>query len=440
MQSLLKKIETRTCRVGIVGLGYVGLPLALSFGRAGFRVLGFDTDAQKIARLTAGESYVGHIPDDELKVLVDGGKLEATVDFARAGEADAILICVPTPLTRHREPDLSFIEATCRQIAPRLRRGQLIVLESTTYPGTTEEVVRPLLEAGGLRAGQDFFLAYSPEREDPGNPKFSLATIPKVVGGCDPDSLKVACALYDQVTPKTYAVSDTRTAEAVKLLENIFRSVNIALVNELKLIFDKMDINVWEVIEAAKTKPFGFMPFYPGPGPGGHCLPIDPFYLAWKARAYGQPTRFIELAGEINTGMPAYIVTRLTEGLNRQGTALNGSAILLLGVAYKKNVDDDRGSPAYQIFDLLLEQGANVDYHDSFVPVIRPSRDHPHLAGRESVSSLDADRLGRYDAVVIVTDHSDVDYELVVRASKLIVDTRNATKDVSQGREKIVRA
>jgi UDP-N-acetyl-D-glucosamine dehydrogenase len=438
-REFMDRIADREARVGIVGMGYVGLPLAMAFCRQGFHVLGFDVDPDKVKQLNKGKSYIGHIKSSELKPSVDAGLLEATSDFARAGEPDALLICVPTPLTDHREPDMRYIRVTTEQLAPVLRPGQLVVLESTTYPGTTDEVMRPRLEADGLCAGQDFFLAYSPEREDPGNPKFETSRIPKVVGGHDRHSLQVARALYDCIVPATHPVSSTAAAEAVKLLENIFRSINIALVNELKVIYDRMGIDVWEVIEAASSKPFGYMPFYPGPGLGGHCIPIDPFYLTWKAREYGVATRFIELAGEINVSMPGYVIDRLIEALNERGQALKGSKILLLGMAYKPNVDDDRESPAYTLFDLLLARGAKVDYHDPHIPRIRPSRRYGHLTGRRSVKLTDA-RLAGYDAVVIVTDHDAVDYEQVVAQAPLVVDTRNATRGVKRGRQKIVRA
>jgi len=435
--SLIQRIESRQAVVGIVGLGYVGLPLAMTFCRGGFRVLGFDIDESKAAALNRGESYIGHIPSSEVKQLRAGGKFEATADFSRAKDADAILICVPTPLAEHHEPDLSYIVNTGKSLAPHLRAGQLIVLESTTYPGTTEEILQPELEAGGKRAGTDFLLAYSPEREDPGNADFSTGRIPKVVGGCTPEALDAADALYRQVVVSTILVSNARTAEAVKLLENIFRGVNIALVNELKLIYTKMGIDIWEVIEAAKTKPFGFMPFYPGPGLGGHCIPIDPFYLTWKAREYGVSTRFIELAGEINTSMPAHVVSELMNLLNDRGRALKGSRVLVLGVAYKPNVGDPRESPGLTLIELLQERGAQVDYSDPFIPALPRSRKFD--LGHKSVP-ITAQSLGVYDAVLIATAHDAFDYPFIVKHAKLVLDTRNATKNVREGREKIFKA
>jgi len=426
VSALAGTFRDRTARIGVVGLGYVGLPLACTFARKGLRVLGFDIDPAKIDQLAAGRSYIGHVSAALLGELRGAGRLDATDDFARLKDVDAIILCVPTPLTRQREPDLSYVVRTSEQVACHLRRGQLVVLESTTYPGTTSEVVRPILEKGGLRSGQDFFLAYSPEREDPGNAAFATADIPKVVGGDGPDALRLACALYDQIVPRTVAVSSLDTAEAVKLTENIFRSVNVALVNELKVVFESMGIDVWEVIEAAKTKPFGFMPFYPGPGLGGHCIPIDPFYLTWKAREFGVTTRFVELAGEINTAMPLRVVARTIEAMNRQaGRAAKGARILILGVAYKKNVDDTRESPSFRIMELLEEQGAEVLFHDPHVAEIGASREHPGFAGRRSVALSEA-LLATIDATVICTDHDAVDYRDVARWSRLVIDTRNA--------------
>jgi UDP-N-acetyl-D-glucosamine dehydrogenase len=434
---LIERIESRQAVVGIVGLGYVGLPLAMTFCRGGFRVLGFDIDVKKADALNRGESYIGHIPGAEVKQLRAGGKFEATADFARAKEADAILICVPTPLAEHHEPDLSFIVNTGKSLAPHIRAGQLIVLESTTYPGTTEEILQPELEKGGLRAGKDFLLAYSPEREDPGNADFSTGKIPKVVGGCTPEALDVADALYRGVVVSTIRVSSARTAEAVKLLENIFRGVNIALVNELKLIYTRMGIDIWEVIEAAKTKPFGFMPFYPGPGLGGHCIPIDPFYLTWKAREYGVSTRFIELAGEINTAMPAHVVNVLMHLLNDRGRALKGARVLVLGVAYKPNVGDPRESPALTLMELLQERGAEVAYSDPFVPTLPRMRKYD--LGLKSIA-LDEKSVASFDAVLIVTAHDAFDYPFIVKHAKFVLDTRNATRNVKDGREKIFKA
>jgi nucleotide sugar dehydrogenase len=423
--ALIANVKARKARIGIVGLGYVGIPLALTAAKAGFQVLGFDIDAPRVDQLNRGESFIKHIPAELIGAAVREGKFEATADFERLSEPDAILIAVPTPLTKHREPDLSYVENTARAIAPRLRKGQLVVLESTTYPGTTDEVIRPIFEATGLKSGKDFFLAFSPEREDPGNPDFGTSTIPKVVGGDGPEALALAEALYSQLIVKTVPVSSAATAEAVKLTENIFRAVNIALVNELKVVYAAMGIDVWEVIDAAKTKPFGFMPFYPGPGLGGHCIPIDPFYLTWKAREYDIATRFIELAGQINTRMPYYVVNKLAEAVDRNGKAFTGSRILMLGIAYKKNVDDMRESPSLKLIELIEARGAHVDYHDPYIPVIPPTREHADLAGRMSVP-LDAKTLAGYDAVLIATDHDNVDYRLVVDAAKVVVDTRNA--------------
>lgn len=433
----IERIRSREAVIGVIGLGYVGLPLAMEFAKAGFKVLGFDTDQGKADALNRGKSYIHHISSDGIRALVDGGLLEATGDFSRSGEPDALLICVPTPLTTHHEPDLSYIESTGKSIAPHLRPGQLIVLESTTYPGTTEEVLRPALETGGAICGEDFLLAYSPEREDPGNAVFSTAKIPKVVGGCDENALDAADALYSEIVVSTVRVSSARAAEAVKLLENIFRSVNIALVNELKLIYTKMGIDVWEVIEAAKTKPFGFMPFYPGPGLGGHCIPIDPFYLTWKAREYGIATRFIELAGEVNTAMPEYVVSCLMNALNEHGKALNGARVLLLGVAYKADVDDTRESPGLTLIELMQSRGAAVDYNDPFVPELSPSRKFDFKL--RSVE-LTAAGLAEYDCVLIATAHTSYDIEFIVEHAQLVLDTRNATKNVTRYRERIYKA
>ncbi len=433
-------IASRSCLVGIIGLGYVGLPLALAAAKAGFRVLGFDINAPRVADLNRGVSIFSHIPSDAIRDAKEEGRFSATTDFGRLNEPDAILICVPTPLTRQREPDMSFVESTTRAIAARLRPGQLVVLESTTWPGTTREVMTPILEAGGLRCGQDFFLAFSPEREDPGNAAFSTATIPKIVGGEGPEALALATALYDALVVRTVPVSSTATAEAVKLTENIFRSVNIALVNELKVVFEAMGIDVWEVIEAAKTKPFGFMPFYPGPGLGGHCVPIDPFYLAWKAREFETPTRFIELAGEINTAMPHYVVERLARALDAQaGRGLKGASVLVVGVAYKKNIEDTRESPSFRLMALLEARGASVAYHDPHVPVIPLTREHAAFAGRAS-RALDAAEVERYDAVLIATDHDGIDYHGLGQAARLVVDTRNVMARHGLSGDTIVKA
>ena len=424
--TLRAKIAERDFTVGVMGLGYVGLPLVLLAVNAGFKVIGFDTNASRVTKLNQGISGIKHVPNAAVAAAIEGGKLSVTGDFTRLGEPDAILIAVPTPLTRNREPDLTYVEQSAAAIAKSLRRGQLVVLESTTWPGTTHEIVEPVLESAGLKAGKDFFVAFSPEREDPGNAKFATATIPKVVGADDTHALGVANALYEALVVKTVPVSSAATAEAVKLTENIFRSVNIALVNELKLIYDRMGIDVWEVIDAAKTKPFGFMPFYPGPGLGGHCIPIDPFYLTWKAREFGVSTRFVELAGQINTAMPQHVVDRLAAALDMQaGRGLNGSRVLVIGAAYKKNVDDMRESPSLTLIEMIEKRGARVDYHDPYIPVLPVTREHAALSGRKS-ARLDADSLAGYQAVLIATDHDSVDYGLIARAAKLVVDTRNA--------------
>jgi UDP-N-acetyl-D-glucosamine dehydrogenase len=423
---LRRSVAARRARIGVIGLGYVGLPLACLFAEKGFPTTGFDIDAAKVKALNAGRSYIRHIPNKRVAAIRAGGSFSASGDFGGLERMDAIIICVPTPLTRYREPDLQFIVKTGEAIAPRLRPGQLIVLESSTYPGTTREALKPILESTGLKSGRDFWLAYSPEREDPGNASFGTNLIPKVVGGDGKAALDLAVALYDQVVVKTVPVSSPETAETVKLTENIFRAVNIALVNELKVICDAMGIDVWEVIEAAKTKPFGFMPFYPGPGLGGHCIPIDPFYLTWKAREFGINTRFIELAGEINTAMPRYVMARLAEELSRQrGQALKGARILMLGLAYKKNVDDMRESPALTLIELLEKADAKVAYHDPVIPAVKPSREHGSLTGRKSVP-LTAKSLSGSDAVLIVTDHDSIDYAMVAKHGRLVLDTRNA--------------
>ncbi|UCH74783.1 MAG: nucleotide sugar dehydrogenase [Rhodospirillales bacterium] len=437
--ALRRRLLDRTARIGIIGLGYVGLPLSVAFAESGFHVTGFDIDAGKVAHLNAGESYIGHVGSEAIAALLGQDLFRASADFPELAGIDVVLICVPTPLTRQREPDLRFVTETASAIAPHLGPGRLVVLESTTWPGTTEEVLRPILESGGLTSGRDLFLAYSPEREDPGNRDHRTATIPKVVGGHGRVARDLAEALYGQVVAEIVPVSSTATAEAVKLSENIFRAVNIALVNELKLVYDRMGIDVWEVIEAAKTKPFGYMPFYPGPGLGGHCIPIDPFYLTWKAREYGISTRFVELAGEINTEMPRHVVERLAQALDaRAGKGLNGARVLVLGVAYKKNVDDTRGSPAFVIIELLEARGASVAFHDPHVAEIPPTREHGGLAGRQSVE-LSEQALAEFDAVLIVTDHDAVDYEWLVRHSRLVVDTRNVTRRISDRRERIVK-
>ena len=433
---LLKKIKNKEARVGVIGLGYVGLPLALAFGKAGFSVTGLDIDIKKTRLLMKGVSYIKHIPSESIHSLVKNDRLIASTDFSLASDLDCILLCVPTPLTKHREPDMSFIISTAKKISPHLSRDTLVVLESTTYPGTTEEVLIPELEsANNLKQGSDFFVAYSPEREDPNNPSFRTANIPKVIGADSEIAMKAALSLYGAIIEKLVPVANTKTAEATKLMENIFRAVNIALVNELKMIFEKMDIDVWEVIEAAKTKPFGYMPFYPGPGLGGHCIPIDPFYLTWKAREYGIATRFIELAGEVNISMPNYVVEKILSALNQADKKISDCNILLLGLAYKKNVDDERESVTYKIIDLLQKQGAQVDYNDPFIPEIKPTREHEKLKGKKSVP---LNCLDSYDLTAILTDHSIYDYASIVKNSKIVVDTRNACQDIKS--DKIIKA
>ena len=412
--------------IAVVGLGYVGLPLSLQFCRRGNHVVGLDIDPKKIELINLGKSYIHHIPADVVRQQTTNGMLLASSDFSKVSDCRAIILCVPTPLNKNREPDISYVLATGQAIAPHLSRGTLVVLESTTYPGTTDTELREVLESGsGLLAGKDFYLAFSPEREDPGNPESVVAKIPKIVGGYTPECLEKARDLYLSALDSVVSVSSCRAAEATKLLENIFRSVNIALVNELKLVYDAMGIDIWEVIEAAKTKPFGFMPFYPGPGLGGHCIPIDPFYLTWKAREFGMSTRFIELAGEINTSMPEHVLHRLSDALNDLGKPLRGSKILLLGLAYKANVDDDRESPGYVLMDKLAAKGANVSFYDPYIPVIRPSREHGHWAGTNSIA-WDRQVIESFDAVLIATAHRDVNYQQLGQWASLIIDTRNA--------------
>ena len=427
-------------RIGVIGLGYVGLPLSLQFARSCVNVLGIDVDPGKVELLNNRQSYIKHVPQSAIAELVGSGKFSASTDFSRIKEVEAVIICVPTPLTKNREPDISFILKTGRSIAPHLTRGALVVLESTTYPGTTEEELRATLEEGsGLTAGEDFHLAFSPEREDPANEQSKVKQVPKIVGGYTPACLEKAMALYARAIDTLVPVSSCRAAEATKLLENIFRSVNIALVNELKVIYSAMAIDIWEVIDAAKTKPFGFMPFYPGPGLGGHCIPIDPFYLTWKAREHGQHTRFIELAGEINTRMPEHVVHRVADALNSRRKSINGSKILVLGVAYKPNVDDERESPSYVLMKLLEQRGAIVDYYDPFVPLIKPTREHSEFAGRKSVewsrSAIEA-----FDVVLIATNHSCVDYQELGDWAQCIVDTRNAMAGVMVAAGKVWKA
>jgi len=434
-------------KIGIIGCGYVGLPLALRFADVGQRVTGFDTDQEKVTRLNAGQSYIQHIPADKINQHVQGKRLGATTDFSKLRDMDAVLICVPTPLDERREPDLSYVESTAQSIAPNLQKNQLIVLESTTYPGTTEELVLPILEKGGLKCPlakgpgaentkTDFYLAFSPEREDPGNKQFGLAQIPKVVGGINPASCQAAVNLYAQIVAKVVPVTSTRAAEMVKLLENIFRCVNIALVNELKQLSLRMDLDIWEVIDSAATKPFGFMPFYPGPGLGGHCIPVDPFYLSWKAREYDFATRFIELAGEINTAMPYHVVDALVAALNAHEKSVKGSKILVLGVAYKKDVDDLRESPSLKLLELLTARGAKLDYNDPYFPALHKMR-HYDFSHMKSVE-LTPQNLAAYDCVLIATDHTQYDYDAIVKNSKLVVDTRNATRNVKGPSGKIV--
>jgi UDP-N-acetyl-D-glucosamine dehydrogenase len=418
-------------KIAIVGLGYVGLPLSLQFARGGVTVVGLDIDPPKIEALNAGRSYIKHIPSEAIAEAVQAGKFSASTDFSQVKQVEAVIICVPTPLNKNREPDISFITETGKSIAPHLTKGILVVLESTTYPGTTDEELRAVLEAGsGLKAGADFHLAFSPEREDPGNVLSKVEIIPKVIGGYTPACLEHAKAVYGKAIKTLVPVSSCRAAEATKLLENIFRSVNIALVNELKLVYGAMGIDVWEVIHAAKTKPFGFMPFYPGPGLGGHCIPIDPFYLTWKAREFGQHTKFIELAGEINTSMPLHVVNRTAEALNAARKALNGSRVLILGLAYKPNVDDDRESPSYTLMELYKGRGADVAYYDPFVPVIRMTREHPHWAGTPSVK-WNRETVQGFDVVVIATNHQVVNYQELADWSQCIVDSRNAMAAVT---------
>ena len=413
-------------KIAIVGQGYVGLPLSLQFARSGVSVIGLDVDPAKVEALAAGQSYIKHIESAAIQEQRDAGRFEASRDLSRVREVEAIIICVPTPLNRNREPDISYILDTGRAIAPHLQKGTLVALESTTYPGTTDEDLRAVLEEGsGLKAGEDFHLAFSPEREDPGNPESNVAVVPKVVGGLTDECLRRAVALYSHATRAVVPVSSCRVAEATKLLENIFRSVNIALVNELKVVYSAMGIDVWEVINAAKTKPFGFMAFYPGPGLGGHCIPIDPFYLTWKAREYGKNTRFIELAGEINTSMPEYVVHRVAEALNFHRKPVSGSRVLILGLAYKPNVDDERESPSYVLMNLLNERGAQLEYHDPYVPVIKPTREHSHWAGKKSVP-WQKELISGFDVVVIATNHSSVNYKELADWCPCIVDTRNA--------------
>jgi len=438
-ESLLAKIQEKKAIVGVIGLGYVGLPLIRAFVNAGFRTMGFDVDQRKIDALLAGKSYIKHIRSEDITSIIEQERFVPTSDLSRMKEADALLICVPTPLSDSRDPDLSYVEGTTRSIAASLRPGQLVILESTTYPTTTRDVVLPILAETGLTVGKDYFLAFSPEREDPGNPDYSAAGIPKVVGGYEPHSCHLATELYSKAIVRVVPVSSMEVAEACKILENTYRAVNIALVNELKTLYDRMGIDVWEVIDAAKTKPFGFQAFYPGPGLGGHCIPIDPFYLTWLARKQGLTTRFIELAGEVNSRMPEYVITRLGDFLNDEGKPIRGSKVLMLGMAYKKDVDDPRESPSFVLLDLLRAKGAEVSYNDPHVPDLPKMRHHPNLPAMKS-QSLAPETLAAADCVLIATDHSAYDYDFIVRHSRLVLDTRNATKNVTEGREKIRKA
>ena len=427
-------------KIAIVGLGYVGLPLSIQFAHSGVNVLGLDIDAFKVDAINAGRSYIKHIASETLAEVVKAGKFSASANFARVKEVEAVIICVPTPLNKNREPDISFIIETGKSIAPHLAKGTLVVLESTTYPGTTDEDLRAVLEVGsGMKAGTDFHLAFSPEREDPGNAASKVQLIPKVIGGYTPACLEKTKNLYGQAIKTLVPVSSCRVAEATKLLENIFRSVNIALVNELKVVYSAMGIDVWEVINAAKTKPFGFMAFYPGPGLGGHCIPIDPFYLTWKAREYGQNTRFIELAGEINTSMPLHVINRTAEALNSHRKPVNGSCVLVVGLAYKPNVDDDRESPSYVLMDLLAERGADVSYYDPYVAVVPKTREHPHWAGTRSVA-WNQDTIKSFDAVIIATHHQAINYQELAQWSPCIIDTRNAMVSVATKPDQVWKA
>ncbi len=438
LEQLEKKIADKSATVGVIGLGYVGLPLISAFVNAGFRTTGFDVDQAKIDVLAKGKSYIKHVDSSVVAKWVERKQFVPTSDMTRLAEPDALLICVPTPLTESRDPDLVFVENTARSIAKALRPGQLVILESTTYPTTTRDVVLPILNASGRKLGADFLLAYSPEREDPGNPDYTAAGIPKVVGGMDDASCRLATALYSHAIVQVIPVKNPEVAEACKILENTYRAVNIALVNELKVLFDRMGIDIWDVVDAAKTKPFGFQAFYPGPGLGGHCIPIDPFYLTWLARKQGMNTRFIELAGEVNSRMPEYVVTRLSEFLNDEGKPIKGSKILILGVAYKKDVDDPRESPSFELMDLLRARGAILNYNDPHIPKLPRVRHHkvPDMTS----TPLSPELLAAQDCVLIATDHSAYDYDMIVRHARLVVDTRNATRNVRQGREKIRKA
>lgn len=442
---LINKINNKTAVVSIIGMGYVGLPLALEFAEKGFLTIGFDIDDKKIPLLNSGNSYIKHIKKEKIKKVVDNKKFFATSDFSKLVETDIIIICVPTPLNEHREPDMTYIENSGKVIAKYLKKGQFIALESSTYPGTTEEILQPLFEEAPITqgngnvkftVGKDFYLAFSPEREDPNNTKYSTSTIPKVVGGVTPDCLEIAVNLYDQVIVKTIPVSSPKAAEATKLLENIYRSINIALVNELKIVFDRMNIDIWEVVDAAATKPFGFQPFYPGPGLGGHCIPIDPFYLTWKAREYDINTKFIELAGEINTLMPYYVIEKAAEILNRNKKSINGANVLILGAAYKKDIDDMRESPSLKLIELLRAKGATVSYNDPYVPELPNTRKYNY---KMTSVDLTKENLGKYDLVLLSTDHSNYDYKFISEHSELILDTRNAFERAGIKSDKILK-
>jgi UDP-N-acetyl-D-glucosamine dehydrogenase len=437
MVSLEQKIAKKDVVVGVLGLGYVGLPLAREFATSGIKVLGFDIDDKKVKVLNSGRSIIKHIPHEQVKSMVKSGLFSATSDMSQLKKPDAILICVPTPLTKNREPDMQYIEGSAKTIAKSLRKEQLIVLESSTYPGTTREVMMPILEQTGLVAGKDFYLAFSPEREDPGNKKYTTKTIPKIVGGLTPKCCELARQVYSFAIQTLVPVSSLEAAEAAKILENTYRCINIAMVNELKMLFDRMGIDVWEVIRAASTKPFGYHPFYPGPGLGGHCIPIDPFYLTWKARQYHMATRFIELAGEINTDMPHYVIHRTMEALNNRKKSLKGSKVLILGLAYKPDIDDVRESPSLELIELLKERGARVDYNDPYVPATHKMREYDL---KMTSKKLTAAMLKSYDVVLISTNHSDYDYKWIVKHAQLVIDTRNACANVKVGRNKIVKA
>ncbi|MGB8225966.1 MAG: nucleotide sugar dehydrogenase [Sedimentisphaerales bacterium] len=431
------KSEKKAPFVGIVGMGYVGLPLAREFIGGGAKVLGFDINEANVKKINSGESPLKHIPSEDITNMIETGRFHTTTDMKQMSKPDALIICVPTPLTKNREPDMTYIVVTCETISKYLRKGQLVTLESTTYPGTTREVMKPILEKSGLKAGRDFYMAFSPEREDPGNKNFRTATIPKVVGGYDKASLQIALDIYKYAIDELVPVSSCEVAESAKILENTYRCVNIAMVNELKQLFDRMKIDVWEVIEAAGTKPFGFQKFFPGPGLGGHCIPIDPFYLTWRARQFGMPTKFIELAGEINTAMPHYVVSRTLEAMNERGKSLKGSKVLVLGLAYKKDIDDVRESPSIELIELLKGKGAKVDYNDPYIPHTHKMREH-NL--KMESKPLSAKMLRGYDIIMISTNHSCYDYKWIVKNAKMVVDTRNATAKVKNGRGKIVMA